>query len=141
PARLILATGAPIFPARKSKRFDSRIEERFAKDFGRATADWDIIREPEPIPVARSLIFPDFALVRRGPPYERWFVEIVGFWTADYLEHKLATLRLAGIERLIVCVDKQRGCSESDLPAGAHIVEYDRRVDVKEVLRILEGDR
>ncbi len=71
PARLILATGAPIFPARKSKRFDSRIEGRFAKDFGRATADWDIISEPEPIPVARSLIFPDFASVKRGPPYER----------------------------------------------------------------------
>ncbi len=136
--RLILSTGAPIFPARKPKPFDSRLEERFARDFRKLTDEWDIIREPEPIPVARSLIFPDFALVRRRPPFERWFLEIVGFWTADYLQHKLANLHLAGMQRLIVCVDAKRGCSEQDLPAGAHLVTYERKIDVERVLAIVD---
>ena len=43
-------------------------------------------------------------------------MEVIGFWTAEYLERKLAGLRKAGIRNLIVCVDADRGCSEADLP-------------------------
>jgi len=139
PARLILSTGAPIFPARRPKRFDSKLEERFSRDFSKATTDWDLIREPEPIPVARSLIFPDFAIVRRKPPFERWIVEIVGFWTAEYLERKLATLQLAGLERLIVCVDAQRCCDDFDTLVGAHVLPFRRKIDVQDVLAVVGG--
>jgi predicted nuclease of restriction endonuclease-like RecB superfamily len=137
--RLIVASGAPIFPARAAKRFDSRLEERFARDFACATHDWDIIREPEPIPVGRSLIFPDFALVRRRPPFDRWLVEIVGFWTADYLDKKLAVLRLAGLERLIICVDAARDCGDDVLPKRARVLRYAKKIDVSEVLQIIEA--
>jgi predicted nuclease of restriction endonuclease-like RecB superfamily len=138
PRRLILGTGAPIFPGEKPRPFDSKLEERFARDFLAATTEWNLVREPEPIPVGRGLIFPDFSLTRRSPPFERWLVEIVGFWTADYLERKLATYRLAGLERLILCIDEKRQCSHEDLPARAHVVRFAKRVDVRDVLGIIE---
>ena len=95
------------------------------------------LKQRSKIPVARGLIFPDFALRRRTPPFERWWLEIVGFWTPEYLQQKLASLRLAGLERLILCIDAERNCSERDLPAGARVVRYRRRVDVEEVLRLI----
>ncbi len=140
PRQLILGTGAPIFPGREPKRFDSKLEERFARDFGRATTDWDLVREPEPISIGRGLIFPDFAVSRRRPPFERWFLEIVGFWTAEYLERKLASYRLAGLERLILCIDAQRRCSHEDLPERARVIRFERRVDPMEVLRIVNQE-
>jgi len=137
PRQLILGSGAPIFPGEEPRRFDSKLEERFARDFCRTSSDWDLIREPEPISIGRGLIFPDFALTRRRPPFERWFLEIVGFWTADYLERKLASYRLAGLERLILCIDSQRQCSHEDLPARARIIRFKKKIDPENVLKII----
>ena len=60
--RFELTTGDPIFPAKETRRYDSRLEERFARDMTRHAPDWDLIREPEAIAAAGSLIFPDFLL-------------------------------------------------------------------------------
>jgi predicted nuclease of restriction endonuclease-like RecB superfamily len=42
------------------------------------------------VPVGDTVIFPDFALHHRRDAGRRWLVEIVGFWTADYLARKFA---------------------------------------------------
>lgn len=47
------------------------------------------IREPEPSDAGRHLFLPDFALHPRFDPGRRWFMEIVGFWTPEYLASKL----------------------------------------------------
>jgi predicted nuclease of restriction endonuclease-like RecB superfamily len=57
-ADLHLATGDPIFPSAEPRRFDSQLEERFAQDFRKLAPDWDVLREPEPIPVGTRLVFP-----------------------------------------------------------------------------------
>src|SRR2546422_7713938 len=59
---LQLRTGDPIFPASAPRRYDSHLEERFAREFRRLAPAWDVIREPEPVPAGSTLIFPDFAL-------------------------------------------------------------------------------
>jgi predicted nuclease of restriction endonuclease-like RecB superfamily len=60
-------------------QYDSRLEERFAREFRRVAPDWDLLREPEPIAAEGALIFPDFALQHRSDPSRRWLLEIVGF--------------------------------------------------------------
>jgi hypothetical protein len=137
-ARLELRSGDPFLPSSPPRRFDSKLEQRFARDFARAAPDWELVREPEPIPVHGTLLFPDFAVHPRGQPERRWLIELVGFWTRAYLDKKLQRLRAAGIERLILCIDAERACSDEALPPGAHILRYRRRVDVHEVLRALE---
>ena len=131
-AILDVQSGDPIFPAEEPKRFDSKLEERFARDLKRAAPDWDLVREPEPVPAAGTLIFPDFLLRHRLCPQRRFFVEIVGFWSADYLARKLALLREAGLANLIVCVDETRG--DDLLPPDARIVRFRRRIDPRLVL-------
>ncbi len=66
PATLVVRSGDPIRPARELSRYDSRLEERFAKDFGKLAPDWDILREPRPVQAGGALVFPDFELRRRG---------------------------------------------------------------------------
>jgi uncharacterized protein len=136
---LTLGAGDPLPPASEPRRFDSGVEARFAREFLRLAPDWNLVREPEPLRAEGTLVFPDFALEHRLYPARRWLLEIVGFWTPEYLSHKLARLRAAGIEDLILCIDAERACAANDLPAGARILRYRRSVDARAVLEILAG--
>ena len=135
---LQLETGDPIFPSSAARRYDSLLEERFAREFRRLAPAWDVIREPEPIAATGTLIFPDFAVQHRSDPTRRWLLEIVGFWTPDYVERKLRLYRSARLSNLILCIDEGRNCAEADLPSGARVVRYRRRVDAAAVLRVIE---
>jgi predicted nuclease of restriction endonuclease-like RecB superfamily len=136
-AQLQLATGDPIFPSVEPRRFDSQLEERFARDFRKVAPDWDVIREPEPIAVGTRLVFPDFALQHRTERSRRWLVELVGFWTPEYLRRKLALYREARAANLILCIAEDRGCTEEELPAGPVILRFRRWVDAAAVRRIV----
>jgi len=138
---LCLATGDPIFPAGEPRAYDSKIEERFARDFRRAARDWEIIREPEPVVAGNALLFPDFVLQHRCDGGRRWILEIVGFWTPEYLDRKLTLYRRAGLRNLILCIDDERQCADGDLPVGARVLRFRRHVAVEDVLRILRGPR
>ena len=111
---LHLQTGDPLFPASTPKPFDSKLEARFARDLKKAAPDWDLVREPEPIAVASTLIFPDFLLRHRLHPERSFLVEVMGFWSADYVARKLAQLRQANLHNLILCLDETRACSDGE---------------------------
>jgi len=134
---LLLKSGDPIFPAQPPKPFDSKLEARFARDFAKAAPDWDLVREPAPLVAGERLIFPDFALVHRRDPARRHLLEIVGFWTAAYLRDKLAGLRAARVDDLILCLDADRNCGPDELPPGARVILYRKRVDPQAVLAVL----
>ena len=136
-AELRLRSGDVIFPAEESRTFDSKLEERFARDFKKAAPDWDLIREPEPLRAGAALVFPDFLLRHRLDQRRQHLLEIVGFWTADYIQKKLAGLRAAGIQNLILAIDEERRCADGDLPAGARVVWYRRRIDPKQIFELL----
>ncbi len=138
--QLRLASGDPIFPSAAPRRFDSKVEERFFRDFSRIALEWDVIREPEPVRAGVSLLFPDFLLQHRQRSERRWFLEIVGFWTPRYLERKLEGYRAAAIQNLILCVADDLACSESDFPTGAHMFRYHRVVDARLVFDVIQSE-
>ena len=133
-----LSSGDPLFPGSEVRRFDSRLEERFSRDMKRLAPDWDVLREPEGFTALGTLIFPDFLLRHRLVPSREWWVEIVGFWTPEYVSRKLATLRAARIPNLILCIDEDRCCSESELPPGSPVIRFRRRIDARSVLRVID---
>lgn len=136
---LQLGTGDPIFPSAEPRRFDSRLEERFAREFSRAAPEWNLLREPEAFAAGGALVFPDFAIEHRTDRSRRWLLEIVGFWTPDYLARKLARYRAAHLTNLILCIDEERACADADLPQDARVIRFRRRVDPGAILGILEG--
>src|ERR687891_65650 len=70
--------------------FDSAVEEKFAKRFEQAETGWRLTREPDPLVLSNGGAFiPDFIFEK----YDRKiYLEIVGFWTKEYLERKLQKL-------------------------------------------------
>jgi hypothetical protein len=134
-----LRSGDPIAVGERPRQFDSRLESRFARDFARATLDWDLVREPEPVDVIDALVFPDFAIVHRRDPSRRFLLEIVGFWTPDYLRAKLDRLRGARHTRLVLCIDRALNCGREELPPDARVVWFHRRIDAEVVLAAIEA--
>lgn len=133
-----LCSGDPITLGRPPREYDSLLEERFARDFANATLDWDLVREPEPVEASGTLIFPDFAIVHRRDISKRFLLEIVGFWTPDYLRQKLYRLRNMPYSRLVLCIDRGLNCGEGDFPSHAHIVWFHKRIEPGAVLSAIE---
>jgi predicted nuclease of restriction endonuclease-like RecB superfamily len=138
---LIIRSGDPILPAREPRPYDSKLERRFARDFARIARDWDVIREPEPLASNGTLIFPDFVLRHRRAPERAWLLEIMGFWTPGYVAQKLERLRDLHLDRFVLCIDDERNCGEGDLPAGASVIRFRRKIDPEAVLRLVDPGR
>jgi uncharacterized protein len=70
--------------------FDSKIEKIFLQKFEQFKTGWTIEREPEPMITKQKTAFiPDFALSKFD---NNVFVEIIGFWTKEYLERKITKI-------------------------------------------------
>src|SRR5918995_2454213 len=70
--------------------FDSAVEEKFAKRFEQAETGWRLTREPDPLVLSNGGAFiPDFKFEKY---VKRIYLEIIGFWTKEYLERKLQKL-------------------------------------------------
>lgn len=126
-------------PATRPARHDSALEARFELEMARAAPTWRVLREPSAVDAGAHLVFPDFELEHRVETGRRWWVEIVGYWTSDYLAHKLATYRAAQLRHVILCVDATRSVAEHELPRDARVVRFKKRVPVEEVFAIIEG--
>jgi uncharacterized protein len=81
------------FPSAPDNYFDSVVEEKFARkflDLG-AGLGWKLVKEPDPLIVSGGRAFiPDFLFVKPGR--KKVYLEIVGFWTPDYLQRKFQKL-------------------------------------------------
>lgn len=138
---LVVSSGDPIFPSKAPREFDSKVEEVFAKQFQKIAPDWDLIREPKPVTSSETLIFPDFLLRSRKDPQNSWLLEIIGFWTTDYLQKKLQRLKAANVDNLILCINGALNCADGDFPTGANVIHYRNKIDPNDVLRIVENGK
>lgn len=100
---------------------------RLSRDVARTARDAVVTPRPPPIAAGPSLVCPDLIVEHDG---RRTYVELVGFWTTEFLARKHALYRDAGIERVVLVVDEARGCTKDQLPATLPVVGYDRRPSV-----------
>ena len=96
-----------------SSYYDSSLEEKFAIRFEHLANRWKIKREPDPLIVGNGVAFiPDFLFEKYG---RKVYLEIVGFWTKEYLEKKFQKisdiLRNSNVD-LFVAVDEELSCSK-----------------------------
>lgn len=127
--------GDPIARTHAAARdTESAVEKRLLRDVRRLGTPWIIERETTAVRAGRAVFFPDFTL-RRGA--EQVHVEIVGHYTADYLTSKLQTLRSAGIENFVVCVDDSLACSSGAIEP-APVLRYRRSIDACALLGLAD---
>ncbi|PWU20950.1 MAG: hypothetical protein C5B49_03420 [Bdellovibrio sp.] len=143
-----LGSEAPLPCASTIKKFDSQLERRFAREFGKATSDWDLIREPEPLELEGRWLFPDFEIRHRHLPERRWLLEIAGFWHPEYIKTKVIAYREAARVfpdlKIILCVDRKSFCGQEDsltVSKAGEVIEFTGRLDPKQVLMVIERRR
>ena len=133
--RLDLDGAAPVSRTHALPRaFDSKLEARLDRDLRRLISPWRIERESSVIRVGEQLFFPDFALVSEGA---RVLVEVVGFWTPEYLAAKSRMLDAvrtrengaANQDRvpLMMCVDRRHG--RGTFEVRRDVLFFDRHID------------
>ena len=115
--------------------FDSRLEENFANRWGDEPRNgWRLIREGEILFHHQKVFVPDFAFVHDSG--RRVLMEIVGFWTPEYLEEKLRTLSTFSEHRLILAV-----ADSIDWPSeqiNDLVFRYKTAIKIADVLRALD---
>ncbi len=127
--RVLAARGPP-------REFDSKLEERLFIDFLALGSRWSIAREAEMIQLGPTAFFPDFTFLLRSDPPVRVDLEIVGFWTREYLDRKRSLMTQLAGRKLIFCVDERLCCDRER--ATFPYISFSRRVPAEKVLQALE---
>ena len=117
------------------EEFDSTIEEDFAVTFGVERDGWRLVREGAILYESQATFVPDF--VFRHADGREAFLEIVGFWTPEYLEKKRQTLRRFRHHRVLLAVAKRSLRNGAALPEG--VIGYGRAIDPEAVLWLLQA--
>lgn len=127
----------PTRPTVSGITFDSSVEEDLyrkltllAKDSG-----WLVIREPEPLVTSTGeIMIPDFAVISGS---SKVFIEVVGFWTKEYINAKLR--KLAGLrDPILLVVNESLGVGAFKL-TGHDVVSYKDKVNVAPIYEWLKA--
>jgi len=114
--------------------YDSQVEETFAKRFYTIEGEWQIIREPEPILIENMIFIPDFALVKGN---KKVYLEIMGFWTEDYLKRKIEKISKVKDINIILAIDSSLGKFNIENPSVT-IIHYDKKISVIDIVKVLK---
>ena len=117
--------------------FDSDVERTLAQKWERANTDWELVREDDVLDLGAEVMIPDFAL--EHPDGRRAILEIVGFWTPEYLNEKMAKIRDADHDHLLVAVSERLECSAEDFEgASDRLLWFKSGIHVYDVVELAE---
>jgi len=123
----------PMVLSNMEYEYDSSIEKKFAKSFNSIDSGWILRREPEPLIAGSYVLIPDFSFEKIGL---KIYLEIMGFWTKEYLEKKIQKLSNLKSVDLIIAVDKNLACGRlHDL--GRDYIIFSGKLTGKEVYPLL----
>ncbi len=130
-------------PAGRRPQYDSAWEEDLAREFrekiGSERDGWRLSRESTPIALGEELFLPDFTF--RHADGREALVELVGFWTPEYLEEKVRKVRAAELEHLVLVVFRGLAASreEGELESlPGELVWFRNRAQIGPVMEAVE---
>ncbi|RPJ85513.1 MAG: DUF790 family protein [Acidobacteria bacterium] len=119
------------------EEFDSSLEQSLADKFGPTRDGWQLIREGDILHEHQKTFIPDFTF--RHEDGTEVFLEIVGFWTPEYLALKRQTLHQFRQHRILLAVPQssiREGASITD-----HVLVYKTALKLPPLLAALEAAR
>ena len=127
---------------RRSPEYDSRMEADFSAEFyarfGDQRGKWELTREDEVILLDDTVMIPDFALTHRDSG-QRVLIEIVGFWHPEYLRRKLAKVRAAKLDNLLLLVYEGVNLAPEMMEkVPAQVLHFKNKPVLKEVMAAVE---
>lgn len=139
-----MAGVAPVGREPKRERLDSAWERQFVRDFRASSwakaVGWVLTRERTPLSCGGVVFLPDFTLRHRDG--REAAVELVGFWTPEYLTSKVAKVRAANGVPLVLVVAKTLAVGESGAAiaelGGERILWCGKHPRIGDVMRLVE---
>ncbi len=119
------------------QEFDSALEESFAQKFGPERDGWQLIREGDILHDRQRTFIPDFTF--RHSDGTEVFLEIVGFWTPEYLAHRRETLRQFRDRQILIAIPKTS--VRDDAAIGPNVLVYRTALKVTPLIEALERIR
>ena len=118
-------------------RFDSDVERTLAQKWERATTDWELVREDDVFDLGAEVMIPDFAI--EHPDGRRAILEVVGFWTPEYLTTKLEKIRAAEADNLVIAVSEQLDCADEAFgDVAERVLWFKTGIHVYDVVELAE---
>jgi len=119
------------------EEFDSSVEEAFAMKFGTEREGWKLIREGAILHENQTTFVPDF--VFRHDDGTEVLMEIIGFWTPEYLAHRRETLRKFKQHKILLAIPEKSIITDAVL--ANNIVAYKKVLLIKPVMEALKEIR
>jgi len=115
--------------------FDSSVEEAFAAKWGSEKREgWSLVREGEILQHKQRVFVPDFVFRHDGRTV---LMEIVGFWTPEYLQAKLETLQAFQDHRILLAVARPAAQDAALSALPGEVIPYKTALRLDEVLERL----
>lgn len=126
-----------LFPEKaESESYDSEVERDFATRISSLAENWTVKREPTILRANNRVMIPDFSFERNE--YE-FYLEVVGFWTPEYLEEKIEKVQAVETEKpIVLAVNETLNCTKEDFDEADHVFFYDKQIPVKPVVSRLK---
>lgn len=117
--------------------FDSDLEAAFAEKWGDQPREgWTLHREAEVLHVGQHVFVPDF--VFQHTDGRRVILELIGFWTPEYLQTKLETLARFADQPVLLAVADSLGDESINWPPGT--IQFKSALRIGDVLeRLIEA--
>jgi predicted nuclease of restriction endonuclease-like RecB superfamily len=115
-------------------QFDSAVEEALASKWGEVRDGWQLLRDAGVLHEGQMTFVPDFRLKHLDG--REAFLEIVGFWTPEYLAAKRKTITAFKHHRIVLAVPKCNAKLDGDTDG---VVVYKTRIMPDAVVRAVEA--
>ena len=103
----------------------------------RATTEWELVREDDVFDLGAEVMIPDFAI--EHPDGRRAVLEMVGFWTPEYLDSKLKKIRQVNADNFILAVSERLDCASEEFGSAAdRVLWFKTGVHVYDVVDLAE---
>jgi uncharacterized protein len=109
--------------------FDSSVEEALARKWGDLRDGWRLIRDAGILQHGQTTFVPDFLL--RHTDGREVFLEIVGFWTPEYLQAKRHTIARFADRRILLAVPRRTAKIDE---SGPGVVLYKTRIKPEQIV-------
>jgi predicted nuclease of restriction endonuclease-like RecB superfamily len=121
-------------PLPPPQEFDSSIEAAFARKWGPEPRNgWTLARAGKILHRQQTVFVPDFAFQHHTG--KEALLEIVGFWTPEYLQAKLEKLKLFADEHIILAAAERVAQKWEGIPEG--VIRYKSALKLDDVLAAL----
>jgi hypothetical protein len=110
--------------------FDSQVESDLAEKWGESRDGWRLSRDAGILQYGQTTFVPDFKL--RHDEGREVLLEIVGFWTPEYLASKRETIKKFRDHRILLAIPVK---TAKDGAADSGAIVYRTKIDPDEVVR------